>query len=258
MSSRFRRSSVLALPLVLLVALLPSGAGAETPAPPAQFNVGTSVVDITPTTPMYVGGYGNGAVVTGGAHDPLQVRAFVVGHGTDAVAFVSVDAQGWFGEYQTPNVGDGMIDARAKGAAALAQAGYSVTPANVIISSTHTHAAPTIQGIWGHAEPAYLHRVHDAAVQAVQEAAANAQPATLWSANGTIRSLLSEKQGTDQMAGFATDNTTPLLWARKPGSGATIALYANVPVARRPVQPDGGRQQPVQRRLPGLRARAPA
>ena len=179
---------------------------------------------------MYVGGYGNGAMVTGGAHDPLQVRAFVVGHGTDAVAFVSVDAQGWFGEYQTPNVGDGMIDARAKGAAALAQAGYSVTPANVIISSTHTHAAPTIQGIWGHTEPAYLHRVHDAAVQAVQEAAANAQPATLWSANGTIRSLLSEKQGTDQMAGFATDNTTPLLWARKPGSGATIALYANVPV----------------------------
>ena len=56
---------------------------------------------------MDVGGYGANYIVTNGVHDPLQVRAFFVGHGKQAVTFVSVDAQGWFAAYQAPNVGDG-------------------------------------------------------------------------------------------------------------------------------------------------------
>ena len=42
-----------------------------------------------------------------------------------------------------------------------------MTAANVVVSATHDHAAPTIQGIWGHTDPAYLHQVKEAAVQAV-------------------------------------------------------------------------------------------
>ena len=55
--------------------------------------------------------------MTGGVHDPLQVRAFFVGHGKQAVTFVSVDAQGWFASYQAPNIGDGADDARRDAAA---------------------------------------------------------------------------------------------------------------------------------------------
>ena len=197
---------------------------------PALFQVGTSVVDISPDKPMADGGYSSNYIVTGGVHDPLQVRAFFVGHGKQAVTFVSVDSQGWFAAYQSPNAGDGADDARREAATALAARGYEVSAANVVVSATHDHAAPTIMGIWGHTDPAYLHRVKEAAVQAVLAAQENARPAELWSATGSIRDLLSQVQGTDQMAGFGVDDQLPILWAREPGTGATIGMYADVPV----------------------------
>ena len=200
---------------------------------------------------MVVGGYGANYLVTGGAHDPLQVRAFFVGHGKQAVTFVSVDSQGWFAAYQTPNVGDGADDARRDAAAALAARGYDVSAANVVVSATHDHAAPTIMGIWGHTDPEYLHRVKRAAVQAVLEAEANARAAELWSATGTIQGLVSQIQGTDQMAGFARRHQLPVLWAREPGTGATIAHVRRRPDPRRPVQPDRGRNNQFSADYPG-------
>jgi hypothetical protein len=209
---------------------VPAPAAEKPQADGALFQVGTSVVDITPDKPMVDGGYSSNYVVTGGDHDPLQVRAFFVGHGKQAVTFVSVDSQGWFAEYQSPNTGDGADDARREAAAALAARGYDVSAANIVVSATHDHAAPTIMGIWGHTDPAYLHEVKQAAVQAVLNAEANARPAELWSATGTIHGLLSQVQGTDQMGGFAVDAQLPILWAREPGTGATIGMYADVPV----------------------------
>jgi hypothetical protein len=84
-------------------------------------------------------------------------------------------------------------------------------------------------GIWGHTDPAYLHSIKQAAVKAVLDAEANAREAELWSATGTIKGLVSEVQGTDQMAGFDVDTEMPILWAREPGTGATIASYIDVP-----------------------------
>jgi hypothetical protein len=196
----------------------------------ALFRVGTSVVDISPDEPLADGGYGSDYIITGGVHDPLQVRAFFIGHGDHAVTFVSVDSQGWFAEYQTPNVRDGADDARREAAAALAARGYKVTAANIVLSATHGHATPTLMGLWGHTDPAYLHEVKQAAVQAVLEAQSHAREAELWSATGTIHGLVSEVQGTDQTAGFSVDEQLPILWAREPGTGATIAMYADVPV----------------------------
>ena len=42
-------------------------------------------------------------------------------------------------------------------------------------------------------------------VRAVKEAEADAQDAQLWAADGSIKGLVSQVQGTDQMAGFAVD-----------------------------------------------------
>ncbi len=196
----------------------------------AIFQIGTSVVNISPNKPMADGGYGSDYIVTGGVHDPLQVRAFFIGHGKQAVVFVTVDSQGWFAEYQAPNIGDGGDDARADAAAALAGKGYEVTASNIVLSSTHTHAAPTLMGLWGHTDPGYLHRVKEAAVRAVIKAAANTHEAELWSATGTIRGLVSQLQGTDQTTGYSVDTQLPILWARQPGTGATIASYSAVPV----------------------------
>ena len=194
------------------------------------FQVGTSVVDISPNKPMADGGYGSDYIVTGGAHDPLQVRAFFVGHGKQAVVFVTVDSQGWFAEYQSPNVGDGGDSARTDAAAELAARGYEVNASNIVLSTTHDHAAPTLMGLWGHTFPGYLHHVKEAAVKAVIQAASHTHEAELWSATGTIKGLVSQLQGTDQTAGFSIDDQLPILWARQPGTGATIATYADVPV----------------------------
>src|SRR4051794_1333626 len=68
----------LVLPLLLAVlALAPAAHASGLPL----FDVGTSVVDITPTTPQYLGGYDHMDTPTAVAHDPLQVRAFFAGHG---------------------------------------------------------------------------------------------------------------------------------------------------------------------------------
>ncbi len=112
-----------------------------------HFQIGTSVVNISPSKPMADGGYGSNYIVTGGVHDPLEVRAFFIGHGKQAVIFVTVDSQGWFAEYQSPNVGDGGDDARTDAAAALAAKGHEVNASNIVLSSTHTHAAPTLMGL---------------------------------------------------------------------------------------------------------------
>src|SRR5207247_498087 len=83
--------------------------------------------------------------------------------------------------------------------------------------------------IWGHTDPAYLHAIKQAAVKAVIDAEANAREAELWTATGTTKGLVSQVQGTDQMAGFAVDTDLPVLWAREPDTGATIATYIDVP-----------------------------
>jgi hypothetical protein len=214
--------------LSLLLAVLALAPAAQAGGLPL-FDVGTSVVDITPTTPQYLGGYDHMETPTAVAHDPLEVRAFFAGHGANAVAFAIVDSQGWFAGYQEGPYG--VTEARQEAAAQLRQLGYDVQPANLIVSSTHSHAAPTIMGVWGPTDPAYLKRVHDATVQALVAAARAARPAELWTGEGDISDIIAHNlEGTDHFDGWGIDATTPVLWARDPQTGATRGLYVNVPV----------------------------
>jgi hypothetical protein len=214
--------------LALAAAVLCLPATAQARRPPL-FDVGTAVVDISPDTPQYLGGYDTMATPTAVAHDPLQVRAFFVGRGKHAVAFAIVDSQGWFAGYQEGPYG--VTEARQEAAGRLKTLGYDAGPGNLIVSSTHSHAAPTIMGIWGPTDPAYLKRVHDATVQAIATAAAHTQRAELWTGEGSINELIAHNvEGTDHFDGWGIDATTPVLWARAPRTGATVGLYTNVPV----------------------------
>ncbi len=224
MGGPWRGVGAAALALALLAAA-PAAAGA---APPT-FQVGTSVVDITPKAPQYLGGYDRMATPTADAHDPLQVRAFFVARGAHAVCFAVVDSQGWFAGYQEGPFG--ITDARKRAARWLGRHGYDAGPDDLIVSSTHSHAAPTIMGIWGPTQRPYLKRVHDAAIEAIERAALAARPAELWYGRGSIDTLIAQNvEGTDHFDGWGVDDAVPVLWARAPRSGATIGLYANVPV----------------------------
>jgi hypothetical protein len=255
MKLQAKHGAILATAVSTLISCLPAiGNAAPEPAPAALFQVGAAVVDVTPTTPLYIGGYGNSTLVSA-SHDPLQVRAFVVAKGDKAVAFVSLDSTGWFADYQGTEAGYGTLGARTQAAQKLVEHGFNVDRTAVMVSTTHVHAAPTITGIWGTstATPegrAYLKRVHDAAVTAVDEAAKNLHTSELWAVNGNIRSFIWQNgQGTNHPDGFAVDEQMPVLWARDPVTHATNALYVNVP--NHPDQFRGSKQMQFSADFPG-------
>jgi hypothetical protein len=254
MSLPSRRAATLAVAVGAFVSCLPSMSTASQAPVPTLFKVGAASVDVTPTTPLYIGGYGNSTLVSV-SHDPLEVRAFVVAKGDKAVAFVIVDSTGWFAEYQGSEAGYGTVAARTHAAEKLAERGFNVDRSAVMISTTHVHAAPTITGIWGTttATPegrAYLKQVHDAAVTAVDEAAKNLRISQLWSATGNVRSFVWQNgQGTNHPDGFPVDEQMPVLWARDPITGATNALYVNVP--NHPDQFHGANQKMFSADFPG-------
>ncbi len=199
-------------------------------ADPVVFDVGAASSSINPDSPQYVAGYGYKVGPMQATHDDLEARAFVVGKDDKALAFVSVDLVGWFAAYDGVNAPYGIDATREKIADALKARGYDVGRESVIISSTHTHSAPSVVGIWGTLDPAYLKKVSEAAVAAATEAADQTQPSELWSGVGNIKSFIWQNgQGTNHPDGFEYDNALPILWARDPETGATNALYANVP-----------------------------
>ena len=225
-----------ALAGLLLAGLLAGSSAAHTsqgrPQDLPVFDVGTAVVDISPPPdhPQFLGGFGQMDAPTATVHDPLQVRAFAVARGDQAIAFAIVDSQGWFSGYQEGPLG--ITDVREQVGNWLQQHGYPAAgAANVIVSSTHSHAAPTIMGIWGPTDPDYLKLVHDRTIEALEGAFSSLRPATLWTADADVSTIDgSNVEQTDIYDGWTVDGDLPLLWARDPHNGKTVGLYGNVPV----------------------------
>jgi hypothetical protein len=194
------------------------------------FEVGAAAVNINPQAPQYLGGFDTLADPTMDVHDPLPARAFTVERDGTALAFAIVDSQGWFAGYQEGPYG--ITDAREQVATWLQGHGYpDATSANVIISSTHSHAAPTIMGIWGPVDVEYLKMVHDNTIAAIIDSFEASRPATLWTANADVATIDgSNVSQTDIYDGWTVDGDLPVLWARDPENGKTIAMYANVPI----------------------------
>lgn len=105
-----------------------------------------------------------------GVHDDLWARAMVLDDGQTRLAWVVLDAIGFFG--------CDVIDVRKALPADLA-VDY------LIVSSTHTHSAPDLLGLWGPGlfksgvEPQYKRTVKDQAVAAVRLAVDNLRPSRL-------------------------------------------------------------------------------
>lgn len=209
----------------VVLAVLSALAGAPASATGPGFEVGFSVrnIDPCPSCKQFLGGFGYGNP-TANVHDSIEVRVMAISNGTETVALASVDTQGYFaGNQEGPW---GSRDAREHAAAAI-----GISPANIIISSTHSHAAPTIQGIWGTTDAAYLKQVHDQTVAALIEAATNLRPANLYAATADVSdTIISGIEQIDGYQGWRVDGDTPILWARDPQTDATLGLYANVPV----------------------------
>lgn len=145
---------------ILVVGVRPSVYGQE-------ITFGLAEKDATPTLgkkAVYLAGFGHNRQARG-IHDPIMIRAIVLGFGEEKIAWASVDVIGLF----LPTVE--RIRARLPGFA------------YVLISATHNHEGPDTLGLWGPnplqsgVDSEYMKSLEQACVAAIEAADAARRPA---------------------------------------------------------------------------------
>ncbi|MBP2560253.1 hypothetical protein J2857_003022 [Neorhizobium galegae] len=174
-----------------------------------MIRAGAAIVDITPPPGLAMSGFAARALPAKGAHDALTVRAVVV----EDTAVVVADVIGI----------DAAISARIRG--------RSVLPAeNVVVAALHNHGGPVsmVGRLSIAADPAYMERLEDACVAAIDRAAAARRPATITAGQGSDPGIARNRRH----PGGPVDTSLPLLRIRDE-KGEMIAVataYACHPV----------------------------
>jgi hypothetical protein len=247
MAGGTRRLLLAALGAVGLAAggvLVPAAHAAGPPSGPALFRVGVAVADIDPTAPAYLGGYGAGPAggtirrhvnPLTGRPEELTVRAVAIETVRNGqrrvVELASVDSQGWFAGYQEGPYG--ISDVRAAAAGWLRSHGApAAAPADIIVSSLHEHAVPSVYGVFSPAKANvwYLKQLAATTTRALEQAYSDARPATItagtadapWLGGGDVA------EG-NEFEGWKRDGSLVALWARDAATGRTIATYVSEP-----------------------------
>ncbi len=204
------------------------GGAAHAASRPALFHAGAAVRSIDPSVPVYSGGFSLSPPIKR-LHDPLQVRAFYVSNGHTALAFATIDAQGYFSGYEEGADFGALADRIDAARAASAAGGVHMSRADVIVQATHTHAGPTLEGIWGPVPVSYLKLVHDQVVSAIAAAARSARPAYLQFATFDDPNIAGVNINQDNYQGWVNDTQISILRAVAPSTGATVGVFASVP-----------------------------
>ncbi|HEU5033804.1 MAG TPA: PKD domain-containing protein, partial [Mycobacteriales bacterium] len=157
--------------------------------------------------------------------------AIAIARGSHVVELATIDTQGYMAGYDEGPYGLTVI--RQDVAAWLAKHGApGAGPEDIVISSLHEHAVPTLFGIWGPMshQVRYLAQVARALRAVCERAYARAKPATLewgtanapWLGGGNIA------EG-NEFEGWPRDGFLLALRARDLHTGATIATYTSEP-----------------------------
>ena len=145
--------------------------------PPARTGlyVGIAKRNITPSSPVFLGGYGFGpGRRSTGVLSPIYVRAMVISNGEQTVAFASNETQGAFAAYKRGPFG--LTDMRRVVAQATSGA---ISADHIVISSDHSHAGPDTTGVWGGLPNAYMEFLLEQTVGAIVDAWNQMRPAEL-------------------------------------------------------------------------------
>lgn len=192
-----RRAGAAMGALLLLMSALafrwPSGAERAVPvlAGAPGFRAAAAAADITPTPEMlregvYMGGYGGRSGPADGVHDPLSFRVLVLEEGSRRLIFVQTDTVG---------IGN-RLGARLRQAARE----YGGTE-HIFIASTHTHAGPDLQGIWGGVPAAYEEYLVKRLGGVVQDAVGRLTDAQLRIGTKTVEGVSRNRRGWEQVPG---------------------------------------------------------
>jgi len=109
-------------------------------------------------------------------HDPIWARAFVVEANGTALANVVLDLVG-IANGAIYEIMDGVVEAT----------GGAIHRDAILVASTHTHAAPDLQGLWGGSSAEYRQYVIDHTVAAIVEAYQTRKPSRIYLSNGTAQ-----------------------------------------------------------------------
>lgn len=107
-------------------------------APPASFLVGAAEAKINPSGAVYLAGYQHNRKSTG-IHDDLYAKAVVISDKEHTIAIVSIDCIG----LPYPLI------QRIRDLVEMQIPREHFNADKIVISSTHTHAAPDVIGLWG-------------------------------------------------------------------------------------------------------------
>ena len=200
------------------------------PAVAAEIAVGVAKVDVTPTHPVVLAGYGNRIEEFEGTYSPLWVRAIAIGD-ENPVVVAAVDNCG-FPAAVTDAVrrkiaAEGVFDA-----------------SRLVVSATHTHSAPSLveyapilwEGRDTEAQRERAKQYTDWLVDKIAEAATAAvrdrKPADLSWGQGRVRfggNRRAMKDGVWVGFGFAekapVDHSLPVMVARR--DGQVVAVWTN-------------------------------
>jgi hypothetical protein len=188
---------------------------------------------------IYQGGFGIGPMNPVSAFDTdlgLWVRAVAIGDGEDTAVLAVVDGEGWMWDYATKCERCG-----AKQLADDLGDELGIDPAGIVLSATHSHAAPDFIGGWGFVPDWYMEQVTDAIRSTVREAVRGMEPAVLEAGEESARPFNRERRDTyrsaeEQQVGWLRayvpgepgrrGRTTP------PRVIATLGAYAAHPVSK--------------------------
>ncbi|MHA6688832.1 neutral/alkaline non-lysosomal ceramidase N-terminal domain-containing protein [Devosia sp. A449] len=165
---------------------------------------GVAVVDITPPPGLLLSGFAARTEPATGVHDPLTVRAVVLGDTAIVVADV-------IGIHEDMSAG---IRARCP-----------LPASNIIVAATHTHGAPaSMEHRLGAADPDFLQQLEDGCVAALIQALATAVPVTLTAGMGSDPDVARNRRHDDG----PLDRAVPVLRLRRTDGSllATILSYA--------------------------------
>ncbi len=153
-----------------------------------MIEAGAAIVDITPPPGMAMAGFAARSDTARGFHDRLTARAVVIGDTAVVVAdVIGVDA---------------AMSLRIRERCAL--------PAErVVVSALHTHGGPASMAgrLGGAADAAYLERLEDACVAAIDKAASERRPAVLSAGYGSDPDIARNRRH----AGGIVDRSLPVL-----------------------------------------------
>jgi hypothetical protein len=177
------RSAVFLLVLAGLLGVMPVACGEGG----VRLKAGASAVSISPQPEhleggVYLGGYGGfQSRRARGVHDDIFSRALALSDGTSTVVLVALDLVG------ISNVQINRIRAEAASRAGLPEE-------SILIASTHSHATPDLQGLWGGVPESYREYLRERVVQSVVEAVSRLDDAELSAATVEAQGLTQNRR----------------------------------------------------------------